>query len=354
MFIGFIIDLLREKRFDEVGKWCLVQVGIVIVAGIMVGLRAIVFNILSERVSRKLRFDFYSKVLREDIGYYGANQTGSIMNSDIQVIQDGVGSNFSMQVRAIVTIAVVLVIMIYISPILTGVTFAGVMVILLVTKYFMGQMTKAQRRIQEAKGQISQVSLESFQNIRTVKAFAAEDTEIKAYARANNTVFYKGLQKQLLNAFFSSLVQLLMYGAMALVILTATWLIQNEMITIGNIVSFLFYFQIMNWNFMMISYVLNNLATMIGGAYKVWDVMNHTPAINTEGGNTLEQQEVTTLEVRNVKFRYPTKPDIQILKGVSFTVSSEKPRVVALCGTSGCGKSSIISLVERFYDPEEG
>lgn len=245
MFIGFIIDLLRQKKFDEIGKYCLIQLGIVIVAGICVGLRAIVFNILSERVSRKLRYDFYSKVLREDISFYDKNQTGkimSIMNSDIQVIQDGVGSNFSMQVRAIVTILVVLFIMIAISPILTGVTFAGVMVILLVTKFFMGQMTKAQRKIQEAKGQISQVSLESFQNIRTVKAFAAEETEIKAYGSANSTVFYKGLQKQLLNSFFSSLVQLLMYGSMALVILTATWLIQNEMITVGNVVSFLFYF----------------------------------------------------------------------------------------------------------------
>jgi len=357
MFIGFVIDLLRQKRFDEVGKYALIQFGIVIVAGIMVGLRAIVFNILSERVSRKLRYDFYSKVMREDIGFYDKNQTGkimSIMNSDIQVIQDGVGSNFSMQVRAVVTIAVVLVIMVWLSPILTGVTFAGVMVILLVTKFFMGQMTKAQRKIQEAKGQISQVSLESFQNIRTVKAFAAEGTEIAAYGRANSTVFYKGLQKQLLNSFFASLVQLLMYGSMALVILTATWLVQNEMITVGNIVSFLFYFQIMNWNFMMISYVLNNLATMIGGAYKVYEIMNHQPAINTEGGNTLQPQATTTLEVRDVKFRYPTKPDVQILKGVSFTVSSDNPKVVALCGTSGCGKSSIISLVERFYDPEEG
>ena len=167
--------------------------------------------------------------------------------------------------------------------------FPGVLVILLVTKFFMGQMTKAQRRIQEAKGQISQVSLESFQNIRTVKAFAAEETEINAYGKANQTVFFKGLQKQLLNSIFSSAVQLLMYGSMALVILTATWLVQNEMITVGNIVSFLFYFQIMNWNFMMISYVLNNLATMIGGAYKVYEIMNHKPEINTEGGNTLQQ-----------------------------------------------------------------
>lgn len=82
--------------------------------------------------------------------------------------------------------------------------------------------------------------------------------------------------------------------------------------------------------------------------------MDHIPEINTEGGNTLEQQETTTLEVRDAKFHYPSKPDVQVLKGVSFTVSSDKPRVVALCGTSGCGKSSIISLVERFYDPKEG
>jgi len=110
----------------------------------------------------------------------------------------------------------------------------------------------------------------------------------------------------------------------------------------------------MNWNFMMISWVLTNLASMIGGTSKIREIMDHQPSINTEGGNTLEEQEVTTLEVRDVKFHYPSKPDIQVLKGVSFTVSSDRPRVVALCGTSGCGKSSIISLVERFYDPHEG
>ena len=276
------------------------------------------------------------------------------MNSDIQVIQDALGSNFSMQFRALVTILVVLLIMIAVSPILTGVTFAGVLILLLVTKFFMSAMQSAQRKIQTAKENMTQVSLESFQNIRTVKAFAAEETEIASYGTANKTVFYKGLQKQLLNSLFGSVTQLIMYGGMALVILTATWLIQNGMISIGNVVSFLFYQQIMNWNFMMISWVLTNLASMIGGTSKVREIMDYVPAINTEGGNTLAQQEVTTLEVRDVKFRYPTKPDVQVLKGVSFTVSSERPRVVALCGTSGCGKSSIISLVERFYDPEEG
>ena len=127
------------------------------------------------------------------------------------------------------------------------------------------------------------------------------------------------------------------------------------MVSIGNLVGFLFYYQILNWQFLMMSWVLTNLATMIGGSAKISEILEIKPAINTEGGNKLDDNhEITTLEVRDVKFRYPTKPDVQILKGVSFTVSSEKPRVVALCGTSGCGKSSIISLIERFYDPEEG
>lgn len=56
----------------------------------------------------------------------------------------------------------------------------------------------------------------------------------------------------------------------------------------------------------------------------------------------------------NVKFHYPSKEEVPILKGVSFTVDNKKNKVVALCGTSGCGKSSIIGLIERFYDPIEG
>lgn len=58
--------------------------------------------------------------------------------------------------------------------------------------------------------------------------------------------------------------------------------------------------------------------------------------------------------MRNIKFSYPTKKDVQVLKGVDIEVSNTKNRVVALCGTSGCGKSSIVAMIERFYDPEEG
>ena len=80
--------------------------------------------------------------------------------------------------------------------------------------------------------------------------------------------------------------------------------------------------------------------------------MNTTATVRNEGKDTIENC-TGELEIKDIKFKYPTKTDVEVLKGVSLKTDSTK-RVVALCGTSGCGKSSLISLIERFYDPSEG
>jgi ATP-binding cassette, subfamily B (MDR/TAP), member 1 len=69
----------------------------------------------------------------------------------------------------------------------------------------------------------------------------------------------------------------------------------------------------------------------------------------------LDDDKVTgNIQLKNVKFHYPSKPDVEVLKGINMTVDSETKRVVALVGSSGCGKSSIIALIERYYEPNEG
>lgn len=83
--------------------------------------------------------------------------------------------------------------------------------------------------------------------------------------------------------------------------------------------------------------------------------MKYEPKINTTGGIKIDDEKVNgSIELRNVVFNYPSKPTVAVLRGVSLSVDNEKNRVVALCGTSGCGKSSIVSMIERFYDPQEG
>mmetsp|Transcript_710 Transcript_710/g.1010 ORF Transcript_710/g.1010 Transcript_710/m.1010 type:complete len:167 (+) Transcript_710:633-1133(+) len=141
---------------------------------------------------------------------------------------------------------------------------------------------------------------------------------------------------------------------MAIVIYVATVLYQDGNVTIGELSTFLFFSAALNHNFFVIGWVLGNVAAVMGASDRIIEVMEYEPAINCTGGEKPEGEVKGQLEFRDVKFRYPTKLDVQVLKGVSFSVDNEINRVVALCGTSGCGKSSIISLIERFYDPEEG
>ena len=110
----------------------------------------------------------------------------------------------------------------------------------------------------------------------------------------------------------------------------------------------------LTFNFAMVAYVFGNIASIFGACDKIVELMTYVPGINIKGGDQIEGEVNGRLEIRNAKFRYPNKPEVQVLKGVSLSVDNEKNRVVALCGTSGCGKSSLISLIERFYDPEEG
>ena len=141
---------------------------------------------------------------------------------------------------------------------------------------------------------------------------------------------------------------------MAAVIYVGAKMVQDDEISIGKVSSFLFYMIEMTFNFWIISFVIGSLASIMGASDKIVALMTYEPDINASGGDIIEGETRGILEFRNVKFRYPNKAAVEVLKNVSFSVDNEKNRVVALCGTSGCGKSTIISLIQRFYDPEEG
>jgi len=142
-----------------------------------------------------------------------------------------------------------------------------------------------------------------------------------------------------------------MVGVMAM----STLLYSKGEINVGIITSFMFYMIMLLMNFGMLAAVFGNVMNMLGASDKVVQLMKYKAAINTTGGIKLDGQKVNGhIELRNVFFNYPSKPDVEVLKGVSLTVDNDKKRVIALCGTSGCGKSSIVAMIERFYDPLSG
>lgn len=201
---------------------------------------------------------------------------------------------------------------------------------------------------------MSTIAEESFSNIRTVKAFSNEDEEIQKFAMGNKKSYNIGVKKTVYSSLFALFTQLMLYGSMAAVVYVGSILYQDEKITIGEMSSFLFYMIQLTFQFGMVAHTFNNFASIVGATDKIVKIMETVPKVPQKGGQKIEGEIDGSIEFRNVEFMYPTKSDVKVLKGVSFTVDNKKNRVVALCGTSGCGKSSVISLLERFYDPIAG
>jgi len=107
---------------------------------------------------------------------------------------------------------------------------------------------------------------------------------------------------------------------MALIIYIADILYVKKMITIGAISSFFFYMLVLLFNFFMVAYVVTNVMTMIGQSDKINGIMKHVPKIKTTGGIKIENADDVqgNIELRNVKFTYPTKQEVQVLKGINI------------------------------------
>jgi len=104
LYIGTVIDLLKEGDYDRVGTLSGYMLIAVVISGLSTGMRAAIFNILSERIARNLRKDYYVSIMTKDIAFFDERRTGELisrLNSDIQVVQDSLSTNFSMFARAV-------------------------------------------------------------------------------------------------------------------------------------------------------------------------------------------------------------------------------------------------------------
>jgi len=147
---------------------------------------------MSERISRRLRFDFFDSIINKDVAFFDERRTGDLlsrMNSDIQVIQDCLSTSISMFVRSFIFIICTLIILMIFSPSLTGITFGGIVPLMIFAAVFGSQMKKLTKQMQDGKAAMSNVADEAFGNVRTVKAFANEEEETSKFTTHNNSVF---------------------------------------------------------------------------------------------------------------------------------------------------------------------
>ena len=195
-FIGVTVDAMTKKDWKVVDSTCALAAIIVAVSGVAAGIRGFIFAISTAGISHDLKYDLFHSLLRKDVAFFDENKTGDLLSrmaSDTQVVQNGLSMNISMFIRAMITIIATLIITFFISWQLTLLTIGGILPFLIVAVILGRIITTLSKELQELKANAGQISEEAISNVRTVKAFACEQTELDRFEVKNMEARDKGV-----------------------------------------------------------------------------------------------------------------------------------------------------------------
>jgi ATP-binding cassette subfamily B protein len=352
---GNIIDAaVAGQNRDLIDRAALQMVVIALVQSAAVSLRYINFTVAGESIVTALREKLYRSVLTQEIAFFDERRTGELTNrlaSDTSVLQSAVSSNISMGLRFAASILGGIAFLLYTSPVLTALMLTVVPAVAIGGVLYGRYIRKLSRQVQDALAQSNEVAEESISGIRTVRSFAAEESEMARYGKAVQHSFSLARLRARAGAGFMSAASFAAFGAAALVFWYGGRLVYTHALKPGELTQFLVYTLIVAMAFAGLTDLWADFMKALGSAERVFEILDRPPLIASAGGLTpaLSRGQV---KFESVHFAYPARPGLPVLQGIDLSLAEGE--VVALVGPSGAGKSTIAALLARFYDPTAG
>ena len=362
-FVGSFISVVTKPHHDD-GFKDLAHVTMELIVIFIIGAlfsfwRGYLFTLAGERVVARLRKALFSHILSLEISFFDESKLGELLNrlaSDTAVLQDAVTVNVSMGLRFAAQVVIAIFAVFWLQWSLTLVMLSVVPLIMIAAVLYGGFIKKIAKRYQERLAEASTVAAEKISAVRTVRSFAMENAEVRKYSMAVHESYIEGAKRALGYGVFISMIGLVGQSAIILVLWYGGTLVLRDKdipngFDAGKLMSFLLYTIMLAAALGGLSALFSSFMNAVGASTRTFQIFDRLTAISNQGGEVLDSYR-GVLQLKEVTFSYPTRPDVLVLDRVSLTI--QPGTVVALCGPSGSGKSSIISLIERFYDPQGG
>ncbi|KAG8183767.1 hypothetical protein JTE90_002404 [Oedothorax gibbosus] len=320
------------------------------------------FSMAAANQAFKIRCMFMQSVLKQDIGWFDTNQTGdfaSRLTGDLGRIQDGIGEKVGMCISFVSTTVLCVCCALFYGWKLTLVCLC----IMPVLSIAMGIISKIQATVSgeelQAYGTAGAVAEEVLSSIRTVICFGGEEKEIERYNNCLIPASKKGVKRGLLTSIGAAMIWVCIYAGYALAFWYGVQLIvqgRDEPVPEYKPSTLIIVFFNVILGAMGIGQTapyFEAFALAKGAAGKVFSIIERKPPIDSSSkSGRMPEVFYGNISLRDVHFKYPARPDVPILRGVTLNIDSGE--TVAFVGPSGCGKSTIVQLIQRFYDADEG
>ncbi|XP_025895226.1 phosphatidylcholine translocator ABCB4-like isoform X1 [Nothoprocta perdicaria] len=353
--VNITSDFLTKLE-DDMTRYAYYYSGIA--AGVLIAayVQTSFWTLAAGRQVKKIRKQFFHAIMRQEIGWFDVNDVGELntrLIDDVAKINEGIGDKIGLLVQSLTTFITGFIVGLIRGWKLTLVILAVSPVLGLSAALWAKVLSAFTDKEQAAYAKAGAVAEEVLSSIRTVIAFGGQEKEIKRYHKNLEDAKRIGIRKSITANISMGVAFLLIYASYALAFWYGTTLIIADDYTIGNVLTVFFSVLIGAFSIGQTAPSIEAFANARGAAYAIFNIIDNEPQIDSYSEVGHKPDHIKgDLEFQNVCFNYPSRPDVKVLKGLNLKVNCGQ--TVALVGGSGCGKSTTVQLIQRFYDPKEG
>ncbi|MBL7128276.1 MAG: ABC transporter ATP-binding protein [Ignavibacteria bacterium] len=354
LFYSFLPELKLEN-LDVI----LIYLGIVfLVISLMRGLFMFFSSAITasstEKATKKLRDRLFSHIQALPIAYHSKTPTGELIQrctGDVETVRKFASTQLVEVLRMIAIFSSAFFMMVTINLTYAFIAIALVPFIAIGSVVFFRKESKIWNQHEKEQDKLSVIVQENLSGIRVVKAFAKEKYEMNKFTKQNLEKRNWGIKLLRLHTFFWPLSDFLVYTQIAVSIFAGGYFALTNQISVGEFVAFYSYAMLVTWPMRRLGQLVSEMGMTSVAIKRIYSILDFE-AEDYSGSKYKERKIEGNIEFQNVMFRYDKKLDEHVLKGISFNV--KKGEKIALLGPTGSGKSTIISLLMRFFEPDKG
>ncbi|MBS6501731.1 MAG: ABC transporter ATP-binding protein [Clostridium sp.] len=348
----FIDDGVISGNNNIIIKVLLGMLLITIVKAIFGYLKEFLYDLLSVRVHEDIKNDLFNHIQKLEFKYFDNMNTGELMSrigEDVENIWQTIGFGLRLFIENIIYFVVSTVILFKLNFTLALACFIIMIPIGFIAIKLESKFGKSYEEISDQTAKINTTAQENIAGVRLVKAFSREKYEINKFLKMNRSYYDLNMKQAKIIGDFFPPIEFLTNISLVIMIVLGGYLVMEENITIGVLVAFSGYIWNLIWPMRMLGELIDLLSRNSASAKKIFQIMDREPEIKSKEKSYKNDDLKGDITFNNVSFKYN---DEYVLKNINLDIKAGD--TVAIMGTTGSGKSTLINLIGRYYDLSEG
>jgi len=318
--------------------------------------RSVAMAFVSEKGVAQVRRDLYAAMITQPYSFFEENKVGELssrITGDVEQLQNVFSVTLAEFIRQLITLVVGIAILAYVTPKLSLIMLATFPIIVILAIFFGKYIRKLSKQRQVEVASSNSIAEESLYAFHVVKAFTNELFEIKRYNGILDKVVEVSIKFAKIKGLFFVFLITVLFGGIFFILYQGAILVQSGQMSIGDLFSFIIYTGIIGGSIASLGTFYTQLAGALGATDRILEIMESTPEISPNNQNNTNPISLKgDIVFEGVSFNYPSRPEAAVLKDISLRV--QQGQKIALVGSSGAGKSTIVSLLMRFHAVTDG